>query len=102
MSENIKIIGIALNINDKAIYITLDEARELSKQLSEFLNKKDDKEDKMETNYKLCYELLKIIEDLAKKIEKNSNTLDEINEYGKYIRIDSGIYADMIYDKIEK
>jgi len=47
MSENIKITGIALNINDKNIYITLDEARELSKQLSEFLDKKDDKEDKI-------------------------------------------------------
>lgn len=46
MSENIKITGIALDINGRTIYITLDEARELYKQLSELLDKKNDKNDK--------------------------------------------------------
>ena len=47
MSENIKITGIALNINDKTIYISLDEAKELFRQLSVLFDKKDDKENKV-------------------------------------------------------
>jgi hypothetical protein len=43
MSENIKITGVALDINGKSIYLTLAEAMELYKQLSDLLNKKDDK-----------------------------------------------------------
>ena len=52
MSENIKITGIALNINDKTIYISLDEARELFQQLSALFGKKDDKKN---GNYELTY-----------------------------------------------
>ena len=47
MSENIKITGIALDINGRTIYITLDEARELFRQLSVLFDKKDDKENKV-------------------------------------------------------
>jgi hypothetical protein len=47
MSENIKITGIALDINDKTIYISLDEARELFQPLSALFDKKDDKENKI-------------------------------------------------------
>jgi hypothetical protein len=47
MGENIKITGIALDINGRTIYITLDEAEELYRQLSALFDKKDDKENKI-------------------------------------------------------